>query len=504
MKKLIALIALIGACSLAAPVMAQDKPAVPAAEAKAVEAKPADVKPAEAKPAEAAPTAAAPAASATPAPVPNKGDTAWMLVATVLVILMTIPGLALFYGGLVRTKNMLSVLMQVFVTFSLISVLWVLYGYSIAFTEGNAFFGGFSRLFLTGMTPDSTAATFSKGVVIPEYIYVVFQLTFAAITPCLIVGAFAERVKFSAVLLFMVLWFTFAYLPIAHMVWYWPGPDVFTDAAAADKATATAGWLFQKGALDFAGGTVVHINAGIAALVGAYVIGKRIGYNKEAMTPHSLTLTMVGASLLWVGWFGFNVGSNLEATGTAALVFVNTLVATAAATLSWLFFENMFKGRPSMLGAASGAVAGLVAITPACGYVGPMGAIALGVLAGALCLWGVSGLKRLLGADDSLDVFGVHGVGGILGALGTGVFAAPSLGGVGIYDYVANKTAPDYSIVNQVIIQATGVITTVIWSGVVAFIAYKIVDMVIGLRVPEEEEREGLDITSHGETAYHV
>ena len=502
MKKLIALLALFGAFSLAAPVIAQDKPAAPAAVAKPAEAKPAEAAPS----APAAAAAAAPAATAVPAPapVPNKGDTAWMIVATVLVILMTIPGLALFYGGLVRTKNMLSVLMQVFVTFCLISVLWVFYGYSIAFTEGNAFFGGFSRLFLAGMNADSTAATFSKGVVIPEYIYVVFQLTFAAITPCLIVGAFAERVKFSAVLLFMALWFTFAYLPIAHMVWYWSGPDAFTDAAAAEKATATAGWLFQKGALDFAGGTVVHINAGIAALVGAYVIGKRIGYNKEAMTPHSLTLTMVGASLLWVGWFGFNVGSNLEATGTAALVFVNTLVATAAAALSWLFFENMFKGRPSMLGAASGAVAGLVAITPACGFVGPMGAIALGLIAGAVCLWGVSGLKRMLGADDSLDVFGVHGVGGIIGALGTGVFAAPSLGGVGIYDYVANKTTPDYSIMGQVMIQATGVITTIVWSGAVAFIAYKIVDMIIGLRVPEEEEREGLDVTSHGETAYHV
>jgi Amt family ammonium transporter len=505
MKKLIALLALLGACSLAAPVIAQDKPATPAAEVKAADAKPVEAVPAAPAAAAAAPAPAAAAApAAAPAPVPNKGDTAWMIVATVLVILMTIPGLALFYGGLVRSKNMLSVLMQVFVTFCLISVLWVLYGYSIAFTEGNAFFGGFSRLFLAGMTGDSTAATFSKGVVIPEYIYLAFQLTFAAITPCLIVGSFAERVKFSAVLLFLALWFTFAYLPIANMVWYWPGPDAFTDAAAADKALATAGWLFQKGALDFAGGTVVHINAGIAGLVGAYVIGKRIGYNKEAMTPHSLTMTMVGASLLWVGWFGFNVGSNLEATGFAGMVFVNTLVATAAAALSWLFFENLFKGKPSMLGAASGAVAGLVAITPACGFVGPMGAIALGLIAGGLCLWGVSGLKRLLGADDSLDVFGVHGVGGILGALGTGVFAAPSLGGTGIYDYVANKTAPDYSIMGQVMIQATGVITTLVWSGVVAFIAYKIVDMVIGLRVPEEQEREGLDVTSHGETAYHM
>jgi Amt family ammonium transporter len=505
MKKLIALLALFGACSLAAPVTAQDKPVTAAASMKAAEAKPAAAKPVEEAPAAAAASApAAAAASATPAPVPNKGDTAWMIVATVLVILMTIPGLALFYGGLVRTKNMLSVLMQVFGTFCLIAVLWVLYGYSIAFTEGNAYFGGSTRLFLAGMTPDSTAATFSKGVVIPEYIYVVFQLTFAAITPCLIVGSFAERIKFSAVLLFMALWFTFAYLPIAHMVWYWPGPDAFTDAAAAEKAIATAGWLFQKGALDFAGGTVVHINAGIAGLVGAYVIGKRIGFNKEAMTPHNLTLTMVGASLLWVGWFGFNVGSNLEATGTAALVFVNTLVATAAAALSWLFFENMFKGRPSMLGAASGAVAGLVAITPACGFVGPMGAVTLGFIAGGACLWGVSGLKSLLKVDDSLDVFGVHGVGGIIGALGTGVFAAPSLGGVGIYDYVANKTAPAYSIMDQVAIQATAVITTLIWSGVVAFIAYKIVDIIIGLRVSVEEEREGLDVTTHGETAYHM
>ena len=500
MKRLIALLALFGACSLAAPVIAEDKPAAPAAEMKA-EAKPAEAQPAAAAPA--AMSAAASAAAATPAPVPNKGDTAWMIVATVLVILMTIPGLALFYGGLVRTKNMLSVLMQVFVTFCMIAVLWVTYGYSIAFTEGNAFFGGLSRMFLAGVTADSTAATFSKGVVIPEYIYIAFQLTFAAITPCLIVGAFVERVKFSAVLLFLAIWFTFAYLPMAHMVWYWAGPDAYTSAAAAEKATATAGWLFQKGALDFAGGTVVHINAGIAALVGAYVIGKRIGFNKEAMTPHSLTLTMVGASLLWVGWFGFNAGSNLEATGTAALAFVNTLVATAAATLSWLFFENMFKGKPSMLGGASGAVAGLVAVTPACGFVGPIGAIVLGLIAGALCLWGVSGLKRLLGADDSLDVFGVHGLGGILGALGTGVFAAPSLGGTGVYDYVANKVG-EYSIMDQVIIQATGVITTLVWSGLVAFIAFKIVDMVIGLRVPEDQEREGLDVTSHGETAYHM
>ena len=451
----------------------------------------------------AAPAAAAAAAPAA-APVPNKGDTAWLLVCTALVIMMTVPALALFYGGLVRKKNMLSVLMQCLVVFSLIMVLWAIYGYSIAFTEGNAFFGGLDRLFLMGMTPDSVAATFSKGVVVPELAYMVFQAAFAAITVCLIVGAFVERMKFSAVLLFAVLWFTFSYLPIAHMVWFWPGPDAFTDAAAAEKATATAGWLFQKGALDFAGGTVVHINAAIAGLVGAYVVGKRVGYGKEPFKPHSLTLTMVGASLLWVGWFGFNAGSALEANGSAALAFANTLMATAAAVMSWIFAEWSLKGKPSMLGGASGAVAGLVAITPAAGYVGVMGSLIIGLLAGVLCLWGVTGLKKLLKADDSLDVFGVHGVGGITGALLTGVFASPSLGGTGIYDYVANAVAPEYDMMGQVMIQATAVVTTLVWSGVVAFISYKLVDMIIGLRVSEEEEREGLDISSHGETAYEM
>jgi Amt family ammonium transporter len=436
-------------------------------------------------------------------PVPNKGDTGFMWVATVLVTLMTIPGLALFYGGLVRQKNMLSVLMQVFVVFSLLAVLWALYGYSVAFTAGNPFFGSFDKTFLRGITPDSVAATFSKGVVIPEYVFVVFQLTFAAITPCLIVGAFAERMKFSAVLIFMVIWFTFSYLPIAHMVWYWDGPDAITDAKTLEAVTANAGWLWAKGALDFAGGTVVHINAGVAGLVGAYLIGKRIGLGKEAFTPHSLTLTMVGASLLWVGWFGFNVGSNLEANGTAMLAFVNTMLATAAAVLSWTFLEWLLKGKPSMLGAASGAVAGLVAVTPACGFVGPMGAIVLGLLAGAVCLWGVNGLKHMLGADDALDVFGVHAVGGILGALMTGVLCAPALGGTGIYDYVANAVSPDYSIGGQVVTQATAVVTTIIWSAIVSLIAYKVTDMVVGLRVTEEEEREGLDITQHGESAYH-
>jgi Amt family ammonium transporter len=445
-----------------------------------------------------------PVADTVVAPVPNKGDTAWILICTALVIMMSIPALALFYGGLVRKKNMLSVLMQCMVVFSLIMVLWAVYGYSIAFTEGNAFFGGLDRLFLFGITPDSVAATFSKGVVIPELAYMVFQAAFASITVCLIVGAFVERIKFSAVLLFAVLWFTFSYLPIAHMVWFWPGPDAFTDAQAAEKALASSGWLFQQGALDFAGGTVVHINAAVAGLVGAYVLGKRLGFGREAFKPHNLTLTMVGASLLWVGWFGFNAGSALEANGSAALAFANTLMATAAAVLSWIFAEWALKGKPSMLGGASGAVAGLVAITPAAGFVGIMGAIIIGLFAGVLCLWGVTGLKKILKVDDSLDVFGVHGVGGITGALLTGVFAAPSLGGTGIYDYVANAVAPDYDIMGQVMIQATAVGTTILWSGVVAYISYKLVDMLVGLRVTEEEEREGLDISSHGETAYEM
>ena len=470
---------------------------VPAAAPVAVEAAPAA-----AAPAEAAPTPA-PAEAAPAAPQPGRGDNAWLLVATAFVMLMSIPGLALFYGGLVRSKNMLSVLMQVFVIFSLISVLWALYGYSVAFTEGNAFFGSLDKIFLKGITVDSVAATFSKGVVVSELIYVAFQGAFAAITVGLIVGSFAERIKFSAVLLFAALWFTLSYLPMAHMVWYWAGPDGYVTAEAADKLNATAGFLFQKGALDFAGGTVVHINAAVAGLVGAYLIGKRIGAGTVSMAPHSLTMTMIGASLLWFGWFGFNAGSALEANGTAALAFVNTWIATACATLSWMIAEWVFKGKPSMLGAASGAVAGLVAITPACGFVGITGAFVIGLAAGVVCLWGVNGLKRLLKADDSLDVFGVHGVGGILGATLTGVFAAPSLGGSGIYDYVANKVADNYDIGAQVIIQLTGVGTTIVWSGVAALICYKVVDVLVGLRVSEDEEREGLDIASHGESAYH-
>ena len=521
--KLIAGVSVAVALAAAAPAMAQDaaKPAA-AAEATAPAAAPAASAPVAAAPAApaaaaaaapaapAAAAAAAPEAAAAPAaaPTPQKGDTAWMMVATLLVIMMTIPGLALFYGGLVRSKNMLSVLLQVFMIFAVIIVLWCLYGYSLAFTEKTAFIGGFDRLFLNGIWDPvkgafSTAATFSKGVVIPEFVFVAFQGTFAAITCGLIVGAFAERVRFSAVLLFVVLWFTFGYLPVAHMVWFWTGPDAFT-AATIDAETAKAGWLWQKGALDFAGGTVVHINAAIAGLVGDIQIGQRVGYGRDSMGPHGLPITMIGASLLWVGWFGFNAGSALEAGDVAALAFVNTLLATAAATVSWVFGEWITKGKPSMLGGASGAVAGLVAITPACGFVGPMGGLVIGLVAGIVCLWGVNGLKRMIGADDSLDVFGVHGVGGILGALLTGVFAAPQLGGQGIFDYVTNKMSADpYSIGHQVLVQAEAVGTTIVWSAVVSFIAYKIVDVVVGLRVPEEEEREGLDITSHGEQAYH-
>jgi len=402
----------------------------------------------------------------------NSGDTAWMITATVLVILMTVPGLALFYGGLVRTKNMLSVLMQVFVTFSLLSVIWVVCGYSLAFTEGtfNSIFGGFSKAFLSGITPDTLSGS------IPEYVFATFQLTFAAITPALIVGGFAERIKFSAVLWFMGLWLLLCYVPIAHMVW-------------------GGGFLADLGAKDFAGGTVVHINAGIAALVGCIVMGKRVGYGKEAMPPHSLSFTMVGASLLWVGWFGFNVGSELAADGAAGLVLVNTQVATAAAVLGWMFIEWLARGKPTMLGAASGAVAGLVAITPACGFVGPMGAIILGVIAGVICFWAVTGLKSMFGYDDSLDVFGVHGIGGIVGALGTGILMAPGFGGVGYDEGVTMG--------GQFVTQAIAVIVTLVWTGIISLILYKVIDAAIGLRVPEDEEREGLDATQHGEVAYH-
>jgi len=453
-----------------APAPVEETLAVEATEAIAVEAPVAEV---------AAPVEAAPVEEAA-APVPEKGDTAWMMVSTLLVIMMIIPGIALFYGGLVRAKNMLSVLTQVLATFCLISILWAIYGYSLAFGDGgsmNWLIGDLSKMFLVGITADSTAATFTDGVVIPEFIFAAFQLTFAAITVALIVGGLAERVKFSALLVFSALWFTFSYLPVTHMVW------------------AAGGFLFEQGKLDFAGGTVVHISAGVAALVGAMILGKRIGYGRDAMPPHSLPMTMVGASLLWVGWFGFNAGSNLEATGGAALAFINTILATAAAGLSWMFAEWLLRGKPSMLGVASGVVAGLVVITPAAGYVGPMGGIVLGVVAGVACLWGVSGLKKALGYDDSLDVFGIHGIAGIIGAIGTGIFVSPALGGVGVDDYAMGS---------QVFVQAKGVLIAILWSGIVSLVAFKLIDMTIGLRVPEEQEREGLDTASHGERAYNL
>jgi Amt family ammonium transporter len=473
MKKLLVSLAL-GLSVLTAGVSGfAQTPATPETAASAAAAAPAA---SAAAPAATLAAAEAPAAAPAAAAVPkvDSGDTAWMLTSTLLVILMTVPGLALFYGGLGRSKNMLSVLMQVFVIFSLISILWAIYGYSMAFTGDGNFFGGLDKIFLKGVTTE----TFGALTTIPEHVFISFQGTFAAITVALIVGAFAERAKFSAVLLFSVLWFTFSYVPMAHIVW-------------------GGGLLAKDGALDFAGGTVVHINAGVAGLVGAYLVGKRIGFGKEAFTPHSLTLTMVGASLLWVGWFGFNAGSAGAANGAAGLAFINTVLATAAATLSWCLGESMHRGKASMLGAASGAVAGLVAVTPAAGFVGPMGSIVMGLLAGVVCLWGVGGLKKMLGADDAFDVFGVHGVGGILGAILTGVFASQSFGGTG------GLTPDTFTIGGQVWIQVKSVLFTMVWSAVVAFIAFKIADLTIGLRVTEEEEREGLDISSHGETAYN-
>jgi Amt family ammonium transporter len=465
--------------------------------------------------------AAALAQAPTPAPTPNKGDTAWMMTASVLVLLMTIPGLALFYGGMVRTKNMLSMLMQVFTCVCLVAIIWVVYGYSLAFTEGtsfNMFVGGLSKAFLAGVTPESNVETFTDGVVIPEYAYICFQMTFACITPALIVGAVAERMKFSAVLAFIALWVTVIYFPIAHMVWYWAGPAATVAAgkalaaaapdakaaaqAAMDAVLANAGLAFQWGAIDFAGGTVVHINAGIAGLMAAFVVGKRVGFGREAMPPHSLTMTLIGASLLWVGWFGFNCGSALEAGGTAALAMINTFVATAAAALAWLVMEKMFKGKPSLLGAASGAIAGLVAVTPASGFAGPMGAIVLGIVAGVVCMIFCSAIKNALGYDDSLDVFGVHCVGGIIGAIGTGFLAAPALGGTGIFDYAAGKVA-DYDMAAQVVTQCKAVALTLVWSGVGSLILLLIVKVIFGLRLGTDQEREGLDLVDHGERAYN-
>ncbi|KLR58343.1 ammonium transporter [Diaphorobacter sp. J5-51] len=472
MKKLFASL-LIGASLLAggAGALAQTP------DAAATASEPVAVAPAPAAEPVAAPAAApapTPAAEAPAAPKVDSGDTAWMLTSTLLVILMIIPGLALFYGGLGRTKNMLSVLMQVFVIFALVSLLWSIYGYSLAFSGEGQFVGDLSKLFLKGVSQE----TFGALATIPEYVFIAFQGTFAAITVALIVGSFAERMRFAAVLIFALLWFTFSYVPMAHIVW-------------------GGGLLAADGALDFAGGTVVHINAGIAGLVGAYMVGKRIGFGKEAFTPHSLTLTMVGASLLWVGWFGFNAGSAGAANAVAGLAFVNTVLATSAATLSWIAGEALHKGKASMLGAASGAVAGLVVVTPAAGFVGPMGSIAIGLIAGLVCLWGVGGLKKMLNVDDAFDVFGVHGVGGIVGAILTGVFAAQGLGGTG------GLTPDTFSMGAQVWVQVKSVLFTIVWSGVVSFIAYKVADLLVGLRVSEEAEREGLDITSHGETAYH-
>jgi Amt family ammonium transporter len=442
--------------------------------------------------------AAGPALAQAPAPTPNKGDTAWMLTASALVLLMTIPGLALFYGGLVRTKNMLSMLMQVFYTVCIVCVVWVLYGYSLAFTDGgslNPYVGGLSKAFLAGVDVTTTVETFSKGVVIPELVFVVFQMTFACITPALIVGAFAERIKFSAVILFVILWVTFIYFPIAHMVWFWGGPSL---------ADAPSGLVFGFGAIDFAGGTVVHINAGIAGLVGAVMVGRRTGYMKDIMAPHSMTLTMVGASLLWVGWFGFNAGSNLEANAYAVLAMINTFVATAAAAVTWVFVEGIIKGKASMLGAVSGAVAGLVAVTPAAGFAGPMGAIVLGVVATLGCYFFVASVKNAFKYDDSLDVFGIHCIGGIIGALGTGILVNPALGGAGIVDYLSPDLATVYpGTMAQVTNQAKGVLVTLLWSGIGSIILYKIVDLIVGLRPSVEAEREGLDLTSHGEAAYH-
>jgi Amt family ammonium transporter len=469
-------------------------------------------------------TPAPQAAPAAAAPVPNKGDTAWMLTSSALVLLMSVPGLALFYGGLVRTKNMLSVLTQVFAVVCLAGIIWVIYGYSLAFTNGgglNDYVGGLSKAFLRGITPESNVATFSNGVVIPEYVYLCFQMTFAMITPALIVGAIVERIRFSALLLFTVLWLTFIYFPIAHMVWYWAGPDALADAAKAvaanasdaaakaklDEVTADAGLLFQWGALDFAGGTVVHINAGIAGLVGCLLLGKRLGYGRDLLAPHSLTMTMIGAALLWVGWFGFNAGSNLEANGTAALAMLNTFVATAAAALAWLLVEWGGKGKPSLLGLVSGAIAGLVAVTPASGFAGPMGSLVLGLVAGAVCYGFCSGVKNAFGYDDSLDVFGIHCMGGIIGALATGILVSPSLGGVGVPDYTTNPgsltVSTAYTMAGQLWVQFKAVGMTLLWSGIGSAILYKVVDVIVGLRVTTEEEREGLDLTDHGERAYN-
>jgi ammonium transporter, Amt family len=443
-------------------------------------------------------TAPAAAAFVPTAEMVNKGDTAWMLVSSALVLMMSVPALALFYGGLVRTKNMLSLLMQVFMIVSIASLVWVCWGYSLAFTGGSPYIGGLSKAFLQGVDATTFAATFSNGVYIPEYVFVIFQMTFACITPALIVGAFAERVKFSALMVFVVAWLTVVYFPIAHMVWYWAGPD-FLPANPTD-----AGLIWGMGALDFAGGTVVHINAGIAGLVGCLMIGKRVGFGKEATPPHSLTMTMIGASLLWVGWFGFNAGSNLEANGVTAVAFINTYVATAAAAVSWALVEQFRHGRPSLLGAVTGAVAGLVAITPASGFAAPMTAIVLGLVVSPICYFFVSTVKNMFKYDDTLDVFGVHCVGGIVGAIGTAIVADPALGGQGFFDYtVMPAVVAPYDMGAQLITQIKAVCITLLWSGIGSAILFFVIDKTIGLRPAEDAEREGLDLSSHGERAYN-
>ncbi|MFS8036475.1 ammonium transporter [Xanthobacter sp. AM11] len=485
--------ALLLAAAFAAPVLAQT--AAPAADATTT------------------------AAAAAAAPTVNKGDVTWMLVSSLLVLMMSLPGLALFYGGLVRAKNMLSVLMQVGYCVAIVGLIWVLYGYSLAFTGGSAFIGGFSKAFLSGVTLESLAATFSVGVAIPEIVYIIFQMTFAMITPALIFGAFAERTKFSAVVLFVPLWVTFIYFPMAHMVWYWAGPDAIDAAAKAlaaaadgaaktaaqealDAVLADAGYIFSMGAIDFAGGTVVHINAGIAGLVACIMVGKRIGYGKEALSPHSLTLTMVGASLLWVGWFGFNAGSNLEANALTGLAMMNTFIATCAAAVSWMLVEWLVKGKPSMLGLASGIVAGLVAVTPAAGFSSIMGSLVLGLIVSPICFIFCTAIKNALGYDDALDVFGVHGVGGIVGAIATGILVSPALGGTGIFDYAAGAVA-SYDMATQVMAQIKAVLVTVVWSGIGTAVILFVLSVVVGLRPSTDVEREGLDINEHGERAYH-
>jgi Amt family ammonium transporter len=512
MRKFIASLTLLAMLSgYVVPVLAEEAAAPASAAAAAVVAAPASA---------AAATAAAPAAPAADAPAAtpkcgdkgfdcNKGDVAWMMTSTAFVLLMTVPGLALFYSGMVRNKNALSTVMQSFAIFCVIAVLWVIFGYSAAFTaghEGNAlapFIGSLDKLFMAGDDPTTAvAATFSKGQYIPDFVYCMFQLTFAAITVALVCGGYAERFKFSAMIIFSILWFIFAYLPISHMVWYWDGPDAYTNAKAGEVANSHAGWLFQKGAIDFAGGTVVHINAGIAALVAALMLGPRKGYGKVAMAPHSLMMTAIGTGLLWMGWFGFNAGSALEASGSAGLAFFNTLFGTAVAGVTWTLVEWIVKGKPSLLGICSGIVAGLVAITPAAGYVGVMGALVICAVAAVICFFAVTKIKGWLKYDDALDAFGVHCVGGIIGAIGTGIFVNPALGGTGVWDYVANKVG-DFDASGQIVSQLWAVGTSLVWSGFVAFVILFILKKTIGIRASDEDQEEGLDLADHGERAYN-